>query len=35
MYLDTIREKMRYHEVGGWGKKNSKNGWVADDGEVC
>ena len=35
MYLDIIREKMRYHEVGGGGKKKSKNGWVANDGEVC
>ena len=34
MYLDTIRERLRCHEVGGGGEQNSKNGWVTNNGGV-
>ena len=33
MYLDTIRGRLRCHEVGGGGQ-NSKNGWVTNNGGV-
>ena len=37
-YLDTIRERLRCHKVGGRGAedwlKSSKNGWVTNNREI-